>query len=169
MKKNLFLTMMFSFIPGAGQMYQEYMKRGVSIMILAGIFCILAAITGSVIFIVPILITEAFSFFDTFNIRNNIDENKKEDDYIWNGTEISKLFDIEKITKNKKIIAYILIVIGSYLLLDTVIVPFLIQLIPIDFICNLLYRIKYLLPNALIGVATIYVGLKMLGVKKEEK
>ena len=30
MQKNGFLTLCFSFIPGAGQMYQGYMKRGVT-------------------------------------------------------------------------------------------------------------------------------------------
>ena len=30
MIKNGFLTFCFSFIPGAGQMYQGYMKRGLS-------------------------------------------------------------------------------------------------------------------------------------------
>ena len=28
MKKNGILTLLFAFIPGAGQMYQGYMKRG---------------------------------------------------------------------------------------------------------------------------------------------
>ena len=32
MKKNGFLTFCFAFIPGAGQMYQGYMKRGLSMV-----------------------------------------------------------------------------------------------------------------------------------------
>ena len=34
MQKNGFLTLCFSFIPGAGQMYQGYMKRGVTQVLL---------------------------------------------------------------------------------------------------------------------------------------
>mgnify|MGYP005819875781 CR=1 FL=1 len=34
MKKNLFFTFCFSFIPGAAQMYQTYMKRGLCIKVL---------------------------------------------------------------------------------------------------------------------------------------
>ena len=72
MKKNLFLTFCFSFIPGAGQMYQDYMKRGVSICILF-VACISVAIMTSLpIFIMPALIVYAYSFFDTYNIRNKI-------------------------------------------------------------------------------------------------
>ena len=34
MKKNGFLTFCFAFIPGAGEMYQGYMKRGLSLVML---------------------------------------------------------------------------------------------------------------------------------------
>ena len=50
MKKNLFLTFCFSFIPGAGQMYQAYMKRGLSIMIIFASFIALIAIVNTPIF-----------------------------------------------------------------------------------------------------------------------
>ena len=33
MKKNGILTLLFACIPGAGQMYQGYMKRGLSLCI----------------------------------------------------------------------------------------------------------------------------------------
>ena len=33
-RKNKFLTFCFALIPGVGQLYQGYMKRGVSLMIL---------------------------------------------------------------------------------------------------------------------------------------
>ena len=32
MKKNGILTLLFAFIPGAGQMYQGYMKRGLCLL-----------------------------------------------------------------------------------------------------------------------------------------
>ena len=34
MKKNGILTFLFAFVPGAGQMYQGYMKRGLSLITL---------------------------------------------------------------------------------------------------------------------------------------
>ena len=38
MKKNAFLTFIFACIPGAGQMYYGYMKRGLSMIT---IFCLI--------------------------------------------------------------------------------------------------------------------------------
>ena len=104
MKKNILLTFMFSFIPGAGQMYQEYMKRGLSIMILAAMFLTLAAITGSIIFIMPIIIIAAYSFFDTYNIRNRIDGRTTElkDDYIWNNPELGVSFTNTTIKNHRR-------------------------------------------------------------------
>ena len=37
MKKNGILTFLFAFVPGAGQMYQGYMKRGLSLITM---FCL---------------------------------------------------------------------------------------------------------------------------------
>ena len=37
MLKNGLLTLLFAFIPGAGQMYQGYMKRGLSLI--ADVLC----------------------------------------------------------------------------------------------------------------------------------
>ena len=48
MKKNGILTLLFAFIPGAGQMYQGYMKRGLSLMLMA------AAISMAAMLIPPI-------------------------------------------------------------------------------------------------------------------
>ena len=84
MKKNLFLTFCFSFIPGAGQMYQDYMKRGLSIMILFAIFIALYAMTGISLFMIPVPIIYAYSFFDTYNLRNKIGtDNQLTDNVIW--------------------------------------------------------------------------------------
>ena len=72
MKKNLFFTFCFSFIPGAGQMYQAYMKRGVSLMSLFAVFCAITFSTSMPIFAIPLPIIYAYSFFDTYNIRNKL-------------------------------------------------------------------------------------------------
>lgn len=45
MYKNGFLTLCFSFIPGAGQMYQGYMKRG---------------LTQEICFVIPLMIGGVF-------------------------------------------------------------------------------------------------------------
>ena len=43
MKKNGILTLLFALIPGAGEMYQGYMKRGLSIITM---FCLSIALSA---------------------------------------------------------------------------------------------------------------------------
>ncbi len=69
MKKSAFFTFCFAFIPGAGQMYQGFMKRGLSLITL---FCL--AVVGCAILpycAAALPIIWMYSFFDTFNIRAN--------------------------------------------------------------------------------------------------
>ncbi len=67
MKKNGILTFLFAFVPGAGQMYQGYMKRGLSLITM---FC-LCVMAGMLLepLIMTALIVWMYSFFDTFNLR----------------------------------------------------------------------------------------------------
>ena len=46
MKKNGILTLLVACIPGAGQMYQGYMKRGLSLITMFCLFIILGSTTG---------------------------------------------------------------------------------------------------------------------------
>ena len=71
--KNGFWTFCFSFIPGAGQMYQGYMKRGLT---LVSLFCLamgLGLLTGGLL-AVAMPIVWMYSFFDTFNLRSQLME-----------------------------------------------------------------------------------------------
>lgn len=68
--KNGILTLIFSCIPGAGQMYQGYMKRGLS---LVSLFC-LTILCGMLLppLAITCLIVWMYSFFDTFNLRAEV-------------------------------------------------------------------------------------------------
>ena len=70
MMKNGILTFFFAFVPGAGQMYQGYMKRGLSLITM---FCLIFA-AGTLLnpIIVGCAIVWMYSFFDTFNLRAQI-------------------------------------------------------------------------------------------------
>ena len=167
MKKNGFFTFIFSFIPGAGQMYQEYMKRGLSIMIIAGIFLILASMAGSPIFLIPILIISAYSFFDTYRLRNMSDDKRKDfiDNYIWSLSDIG--FDIK--SKNiRKTIGYTLIVVGLYVLVDSVLLRIASQLqIPwLTDLCSILSRY---VPTIAVSSISVFAGLKLVSIKQKEE
>ena len=70
MKKNGILTLLFAFIPGAGQMYQGYMKRGLSLVLMAAAISMAAMLIPPVAF--ALLVVFMYSFFDTFNLRAQI-------------------------------------------------------------------------------------------------
>lgn len=72
MMKNGILTFFFAFVPGAGQMYQGYMKRGLSLITMFCLFIMAGALTGLDPLIVGCLIVWMYSFFDTFNLRAQI-------------------------------------------------------------------------------------------------
>ena len=67
MKKNGSLSFLFAFVPGAGQMYQGYMKRGLSLITLF-FLCIMAGMLLEPL-VLTALIVWMYSFFDTFNLR----------------------------------------------------------------------------------------------------
>lgn len=67
MKKNGILTLLFAFIPGAGQMYQGYMKRGLSLVLMAAAIGMASALIPPIAF--ALLVVFMYSFFDTFNLR----------------------------------------------------------------------------------------------------
>lgn len=67
MKKNGILTLLFACIPGAGQMYQGYMKRGLSLITMF-FLCIMAGMLLEPL-VLTALIVWMYSFFDTFNLR----------------------------------------------------------------------------------------------------
>ena len=71
MKKNGILTFLFAFVPGAGQMYQGYMKRGLSLITLF-FLCIMAGMLLLEQLVLTALIVWMYSFFDTFNLRAQI-------------------------------------------------------------------------------------------------
>lgn len=162
MKKNLFLTFCFSFIPGAGQMYQTYMKRGLSFMILFAISIALMAVIGSPIFAIPLPIIFAYSFFDTYNIRQKLTDGiKEEDDFLFKGNDIEKIFGkVDKYKKNS-FVGWILIIIGAYLLLNSVLMPVMNRL-ELYFIYDILRMIMNYIPSIVIAAISIAIGIKFI-------
>ena len=155
MKKSAFLTFCFSLIPGAGQMYQNYMKRGLSIMCIAGVLLILAAMLGTVIFVIPFLVILAYSFFDTYNIRNSIGtEEQIEDDYILDGIDFDRV-------KGNKLIGIGIILIGAYLLLNNVLYGIATDT-GLDFLADFIRMVRNYFPSIIVSLITIGIGTKMI-------
>ena len=165
MKKNLFLTFCFSLLPGAGQMYQEYMRRGVSLLLLAAIFMTLAFLLGSEIFLIGFLIIMVYSFFDSFLLRNKFirGEEMPKDEYIFKGEK--DIFDM--FSKKKPLLGILIMMIGVYLLFN-------------EFILSILYSMGFekaaivvssivgRMPGLFVAIISMIVGYKMI-VRKEDE
>lgn len=165
MKKNLFLTFCFSFVPGAGQMYQGYMKRGTSILTFFAACCALLGTVGIPLFAIPIPVIYIYSFFDTFNIRNNIDsENKFEDKYIWDIADLEGLKNSFNMPNTKKILGIILVFIGIYILISNII-PQMLYDLGINYIARYFYDISSYLTPIAISLLSIVIGIKLLNRK----
>lgn len=165
MKKNIFLTFCFSFVPGAGQMYQGYMKRGLSILILFSAF---AAIFGTVsipLFIIPLPVIYIYSFFDTFYIRNSFSKEEKiEDNFIWNDFNLDSVKNSLNISNNKKLIGIILVFIGLYIIISNIL-PQLFYDLDLKIISNMLYTLSSYITPIAIAALSIVIGIKLIGRK----
>lgn len=83
-KKGVFLTFIFSLIPGAGEMYLGFYKMGASIMILFwGGVAFFGALLPPLLYLLPIL--WFYSFFHTNNLNGMPDDEfyAVEDDYLF--------------------------------------------------------------------------------------
>jgi hypothetical protein len=166
-KKNSFLTFCFSFLPGAGQMYMGFMKRGVSLM--SGFFLI---IFFTVWFEMPLFVFAAivlwfYAFFDTFNLRATPDDEfyAIEDKYIFFPGIAKEGSDILK-GKYRQVLALGLILFGTVLLWHNIIDLFG-SILP-DQVRQIIRDFGYYFPQLLVGFAIIALGVYLITGKKKE-
>ena len=165
MKKNAFLTFIFACIPGAGQMYYGYMKRGTSLLVYFCLFIMLGAIISPLV--VGVAVVYMFSFFDTYDlIRHMAAGEPKEDSLLVLGNyeEIKKL-----VPQHNRLIGWGLVGFGVWALYETFISNWLYTLL-----CALVgngyaYDIITGIPNVVIAALLIFAGLKLLGLHPETK
>ena len=163
MKKNGFLTFCFAFIPGAGQMYQGYMKRGLS---LVGICCLAIAV-GSLLpplgnaALAVCCVVWMYSFFDTFNLRAQLGAGMAPaDDYLVHlGYDIS----LDRLLHRRhKLFGWVLVVLGVYTLYDGLLMDFLRDLYwntDNSWIIRVIYNVMNSVPTVVVCLAVIVLGL----------
>jgi hypothetical protein len=166
-KKNSFFTFCFSFLPGAGQMYMGFMKRGVSLMsaFFLLIFLSIWLDMGTLLFAMPII--WFFAFFDTFNLRAMPDDEfyAMEDRYLII-SDITKEKAQVLQSKYRNVLALILIVIGFTILWNNLLDLFR-DLMP-RFMIDLMYHFGYYFPQLLVGFGIIALGLYLIRGKKKD-
>lgn len=167
-KKSRFWTFIFSFIPGAGEMYMGFMKMGLSLML--G-FMILVAIVGytnlGVLAVFPITLY-IYSFFHANNLSSldDVEFHNIEDQYMFGFDGIENM-RVKLEGRNRKIAALILIVLGVIMLWQ-VVFNLLCDIFGWDnrFLSAIYYFVRDELPRAVIGIGVIWAGLALIRGKR---
>lgn len=161
MMKNGILTFLFAFCPGAGQMYQGYMKRGLSLITM---FCVaFGAGTLLEVLYVAMPIVWMYSFFDTFNLRAQIlADTAPEDDYLIHFDPRDKRL-ARALLDSHKLVGWLLIAFGALIAYQNLIMNTLGDLVYHWGHSSPVFRALYLvmdsLPDVVVCVVLIVCGV----------
>lgn len=161
MMKNGILTFLFAFCPGAGQMYQGYMKRGLSLITM---FCVaFGAGTLLGVLYVAMPIVWMYSFFDTFNLRAQIiADTAPEDDYLIHFDPRDKRL-ARALLDSHKLVGWLLIAFGALIAYQNLIMNTLGDLVYRWGHSSPVFRALYLvmdsLPDVVVCVVLIVCGV----------
>lgn len=168
--KNKFLTVLCAFIPGAGQMYQGLMKKGISLMLLfTGI--IAAAVIfymGALCALLPVV--WFYAFFDALNrINLTVDELKLvEDKFLFVGDITTRLpktdgYLAQIVRKRHVIIGWVVILLAIWLLLNvTVSGSYSLAYILPGEVARWIRTIIRTLPTMVLPLICLFVGIRLV-------
>lgn len=161
MQKNGILTFLFAFIPGAGQMYQGYMKRGLSLILICCAICMVAALIAPAAFF--LIVVWMYSFFDTFNLRAQIATGTAPtDDYLVHFDPKDKRL-VQMMLDSHKLVGWALIAFGVLVAYENILMNALNDLMWRWGQNNPFFRAFYLvmdqLPQVVVCVALIVCGI----------
>lgn len=168
-KKNGFLTFVFSLCPGAGEMYMGFFKQGISIMcVFFGIIAISSQfLMGPAMYLLPII--WFYSFFHVHNLASLPDEDfySIEDKFLFDFDEDIFRKQIGK-EKTRKILAVILIVLGSYAIWE-MFMEYMRDFV-IEYMRSFtwLYHVLMDMPRFVFSVLIIFAGVYLIKGKKKE-
>ena len=173
MKKNGILTLLFACIPGAGQMYQGYMKRGLSLITMFCLFIILGSTTGLDALVVGCIVVYMYSFFDTLNLRAQLAAEKApEDDYLVHFDPQDKRL-ARMMMDSHKLVGWCLIAIGALIAYEQIIMNTLGDILwrwgqkaPV---WRAIYLVMDQLPEVVLCVALILCGIWLVRGPRAKK
>ena len=171
MMKNGILTFLFAFCPGAGQMYQGYMKRGLSLITM---FCVaFGAGTLLEVLYVAMPIVWMYSFFDTFNLRAQIlADTAPEDDYLIHFDPRDRRL-AQALLDSHKLVGWLLIAFGALIAYQNLIMNTLGDLVYRWGHSSPVFRALYLvmdsLPDVVVCVVLIVCGVWLVKGPRPDK
>ena len=169
-RKHGLLLFIAACIPGCGEMYQGYMKRGVSILTA---FCAVFALAAFLeigalsVLMIPLWL---FSFFDSYNLRGQSDAQAEAnpDAYLFGLSDMDSRRMNDLLQKRHSFLGWALVLLGVYILFETAVGRLL------DIICEYLgewwlYEIvMWDLPRLVVTIGIIALGVWFIrGPKKE--
>ena len=170
-RKHGLLLFLCACIPGCGQMYQGYMKRGTSLL---GLGCLVIALTsilslGELALLLPVL--WLYAFFDTYNLRARMDAGIfPEDTFLFGLGEMDSQQLQQLLRTRHSVIGWALVALGVYALWQTLvgrILGSLLQALDLWWLYDLLF---YDLPRLVVILAIIWLGIWFIrGPRKREE
>lgn len=159
MKKNAFLTFVFALIPGMGQMYQTYMKRGLSLMLLFAVNLFLTSIIGIAGIFLPVV--WAYSFFDTYRLRTELDQGVAAPDALLfsDGTEdgVFRAF----LARRHVLVGWALVLLGGWFIFDRFVLDTLQEILGAYGYWEI-YHLLNRAPTLLVSVLLIILGVMFM-------
>lgn len=169
-KRSKFWTIVFAFLPGAGHMYNGFMKLGVSFMgLFFGLWMVASVINiGPLAFLAPVI--WFYAFFDCVNkIFLNEDEFYiQEDHYLFTREQLESM-NIHIFKERNLLIGGVLVLIGIYALWNNVVLH---MLSVYDLLSPAAYQaiVNFgdIVPQLVVGGLIIWAGIALIKGKKKE-
>lgn len=168
-KKNRFWLFVFSLWPGAGHMYIGFMKMGLSFMTGFLLSCAVVGITNiGVLAVFPIIIY-VYAFFHANNLGGLEDEQfaAMEDEYLF-GFANMDYSRLKLNRRNRNLAAAALIILGVCMLWNVgfgMLWDYVGWDNPVEKV--IYYTVRDELPRAVLALAVIWVGVRLLRGKSE--
>ena len=170
-RKHGLLLFIAACIPGCGEMYQGYMKRGVSILTaFCAVFALAAflEIGALAVLMIPLWL---FSFFDSYNLRGQTDAQAgaNPDAYLFGLSDMDSRRMSALLQKRHSLVGWGLVILGDWIFYSTVadwVSDFLYQFFDAWWINRIL---SYDVPRLAVTVGIIALGVWFIrGPKKAE-
>ena len=159
--KNGFLLFLTSCLSGCGQMYQGYMKRGLSLLL--AFFLVIFVSTyfylGTLALFLPVI--WLYAFFDSYSLRSQISAGTApEDAFLFGLSDMDSKRLGELLRKRHSLIGWVLVAVGAYMLYDILLDQLANFLVGWTvFGSRLVGLLRYGLPRVVITVLVILLGL----------
>lgn len=169
-KRSRFWTIVFAFLPGAGHMYNGFMKLGVSFMgLFFGLWMVASVINiGPLTFLAPVI--WFYAFFDCINkIFQDDDEFYAQEDYYLITRERLENLNLNLFKQGNLIVGILLVIVGIYTLWNNVVLHLIssFELLP-PVVYQTIIHLGNIVPQLVIGGLIIWAGVAMILGKKRE-